>query len=238
MRYLIRFSYDGSKFKGFQRQNNVKNIQGSLENALSEVLGVSISIKGSGRTDALVHAYNQYAHFDYEGKIPRGKIRTVNKLLKREITIKGIKKVSSQFHARYSVRKKIYVYKMVLGKNLNKNDYEYIIPYKLKIKLMHDASRVLEGTHDFRNFVSGYRDDYVTTIYSVKIHKWGRTVYLKFVGTGFYRYMVRHLVGALLDVGRGKVNISEIKRMIDDVNYYRSLSVVPANGLYLVNVKY
>lgn len=238
MRYLIRFSYDGSKFKGFQRQKNVKNVQGTLESVLTKVLGVPIVIKGSGRTDALVHAVNQYAHFDYDGNITKDNIKTMNELLDSEIVIKGLKKVSNDFHARHSVKKKIYVYKMVMGKNLKKNNYEYVVPYKLDIRLMRQASKVLVGTHDFRNFVSGDRDNYETTIYKIKIYKWGNKIYYKFVGTGFYRYMVRHLVGALLDVGRGKVDMAVVQRMVQNVSYHRSLSIVPANGLYLVDVKY
>ena len=238
MRYLIKFSYDGTKFHGFQRQNDVKNVQGTLENVLSKVLGANILIKGSGRTDAGVHAIMQCAHFDYEGKINNSDIDKINILLNNEIVINKICNVKNDFHARHDVKEKVYVYKINNGKY--KKEYEgyyYQIKYDLDIKKMKKASKLLIGTHDFHNFVSGYRDDYTSTIYKIKIKKYKDIINFKFVGIGFYRYMVRHLVGALIDVGRGKVDIHVIENMLDK-NIDKKLSVVPADGLYLEKIKY
>lgn len=238
MRYLIKFSYDGTKFHGFQRQNDVKNVQGTLENVLSKVLGANILIKGSGRTDAGVHAIMQCAHFDYEGKINNSDIDKINILLNNEIVVNKICNVKNDFHARHDVKEKVYVYKINNGKY--KKEYEgyyYQIKYDLDMKKMKKACKLLIGTHDFHNFVSGYRDDYTSTIYKIKIKKYGDILTFKFVGIGFYRYMVRHLVGALLDVGKGKVDIHVIENMLDkDIN--KTLSVVPAEGLYLEKIKY
>lgn len=238
MRYLIKFSYDGTKFHGFQRQNDVKNVQGTLENVLSKVLGANILIKGSGRTDAGVHAIMQCAHFDYEGKINNSDIDKINILLNNEIVINKICNVKNDFHARHDVKEKVYVYKINNGKY--KKEYEgyyYQIKYDLDIKKMKKASKLLVGTHDFHNFVSGYRNDYTSTIYKIKIKKYKDIINFKFVGIGFYRYMVRHLVGALVDVGRGKVDIHVIENMLDK-NIDKKLSVVPADGLYLEKIKY
>lgn len=238
MRYLIKFSYDGTKFHGFQRQNDVKNVQGTLENVLSKVLGANILIKGSGRTDAGVHAIMQCAHFDYEGKINNSDIDKINILLNNEIIINKISNVKNDFHARHDVKEKVYVYKINNGKY--KKEYEgyyYQIKYDLDIKKMKNACKLLIGTHDFHNFVSGYRDDYTSTIYKIKIKKYKDIINFKFVGIGFYRYMVRHLVGALIDVGRGKVDIHVIENMLDK-NIDKKLSVVPADGLYLEKIKY
>lgn len=238
MRYLIKFSYDGTKFHGFQRQNDVKNVQGTLENVLSKVLGANILIKGSGRTDAGVHAIMQCAHFDYEGKINNSDIDKINILLNNEIVVNKICNVKNDFHARHDVKEKVYVYKINNGKY--KKEYEgyyYQIKYDLDMKKMKKACKLLIGTHDFHNFVSGYRDDYTSTIYKIKIKKYKDIINFKFVGIGFYRYMVRHLVGALIDVGRGKVDIHVIENMLDK-NIDKKLSVVPAEGLYLEKIKY
>lgn len=238
MRYLIKFSYDGTKFHGFQRQNDVKNVQGTLENVLSKVLGANILIKGSGRTDAGVHAIMQCAHFDYEGKTNNSDIDKINILLNNEIVINKICNVKNDFHARHDVKEKVYVYKINNGKY--KKEYEgyyYQIKYDLDMKKMKKACKLLIGTHDFHNFVSGYRDDYTSTIYKIKIKKYKDIINFKFVGIGFYRYMVRHLVGALIDVGRGKVDIHVIENMLDK-NIDKKLSVVPADGLYLEKIKY
>ena len=115
--------------------------------------------------------------------------------------------------------------------------YYYQVKYNFDIKKMKNASKLLIGTHDYHNFVSGYRDDYTSTIYNIKIKKHGDIIVFKFVGIGFYRYMIRHLVGALLDVGRGKVDIHIIENMLDkDID--KKLSVVPADGLYLEKIWY
>lgn len=238
MRYLIKFGYDGTKFHGFQRQNNVKNVQGTLENALSKVLKSNILIKGSGRTDAGVHAHMQCAHFDYDGSVSNKDIDKINILLNNEIIINKISVVSNDFHARHKVIKKMYVYKVNNGKYKKEYvGYYYQVKYDFDIKKMKNASKLLIGTHDYHNFVSGYRDDYTSTIYNIKIKKHGDIIVFKFVGIGFYRYMIRHLVGALLDVGRGKVDIHIIENMLDkDID--KKLSVVPADGLYLEKIWY
>ena len=239
MRYLIRFSYDGTLFHGFQRQNDVKNVQKTLEDALSELLGTEIVIKGSGRTDAGVHALGQCAHFDYEGNITSKDIDMLNEILNDEIVIKKCKKVGNNFHARHSVKKKAYVYKINNGKYRKSYEgYYFQIKYPLDIKRMKKASKLFIGFHDFHNFVSGFRDDYTTCIYNINIKRHGDIVLMKFVGAGFYRYMVRHLVGALLDVGRGKVDINVIENMLLNENLNKKLSIVPADGLYLVEVDY
>ena len=146
--------------------------------------------------------------------------------------------VNRKFHARYDVKKKTYVYKINTGKYKSKyNGYYYQIKYDFDIRSMKKASKLLVGTYDYHNFVSGYRDDYTSTIYKIKIKKYGDILTFKFVGIGFYRYMVRHLVGALLDVGKGKIDIHVIENMLDkDIN--KTLSVVPAEGLYLEKIDY
>ena len=239
MRYLIKFSYDGIKFHGFQRQKNEKNVQGTLEKVLSGVLEESIVIKGSGRTDAGVHAKAQCSHFDVNKKITKEDINIINRILNEEIVIKNYKLVKNDFHARHDVKYKKYVYKLNIGDfDKAKEGYYYQKKLKLDFSSMKKAIKLFIGTHDFRNFVSGLRHDYTTTIYKVKIKKKGNLVLFEFVGIGFYRYMVRHLVGALLDVGRGKAQVIDIKRMLDNPLVEKSLSVVPAEGLYLINVKF
>ena len=239
MRYLIKFSYDGTKFHGFQRQNDVKNVQGTLERVLSDVFESDIVIKGSGRTDAGVHADSQCAHFDINKKITKEDINIINRILNDEIVIKAYKLVRNDFHARHDVRKKKYVYKLNIGEfDKNKEGYYYQKKLKLDFSLMKRAIKLFVGIHDFRNFVSGPRIDYTTTIYKTKIKRKGDIVLFEFVGIGFYRYMVRHLVGSIIDVGRGKAKVSDVERMLENPLVEKNLSVVPAEGLYLVDIKY
>lgn len=239
MKYLIKFSYDGTKFHGFQRQKDVKNVQGTLEKNISKVIGEEILIKGSGRTDAGVHAKCQAAHFDAIKKVTKKEALEINKILGGEIIIKSIKEVNSNFHARHSVKKKCYIYKINNGAFKEEYDgYYYQLRYPLDIKKMKKVSKLFLGTHDFQNFVSGYRDSYLSTIYKIKIKKRNDIIEITFWGVGFFRYMVRHLVGALIDVGRGKVNEEVIIHMLENPGNCKKLSVVPASGLYLEKIVY
>lgn len=238
MKYLISFSYDGTLFHGFQRQKDVKNVQGTLESVLSNYFNKTILIKGSGRTDAGVHAICQCAHFECDRVIKNKDIKNINKLLNKEIVIKKFRLVDNNFHARYNVYEKTYVYKINNGKYKTKYEgYYYQIKKNIDIKKMREASKVLIGENDYHNFVSGSKDNTKTIIYSIKIYKIGSKIIFVFKGAGFYRYMVRHLVGALLDVGLNKLNKEELKRMLDN-NYFKESRVVPASGLYLMNVKF
>ena len=238
MRYLIKFSYDGTLFKGFQRQKDFKSVQGTLESVLSKYFNEEILIKGTGRTDAGVHALCQGAHFDIAKKVTSSDLAYINEMLNGDIIIKKIKRVPDDFHARFNAVEKTYVYKIYLGKDNSKIGYYYQINYDLDLKKMKDVAKILVGTHDFHNFVSGNRDDYHSTIFSIKIKKKKNTIVITFKGVGFYRYMVRHLVGAILDVGRNKASIEDVKNMLNNPSVPKNLSVVPADGLYLVDIKY
>ena len=238
MRIKMVFSYDGSKFNGFQRQKNNPSIQGTIENALSSIYNSPITIKGAGRTDAGVHANNQVAHFNVDDLHPNLK-EELNNLLRPSIYVKTIKKVDDNFHARKDAKKKEYVYKINLGPfQSSLNDYYYQPNYKLDVMLMKDASKIMLGTHDFHNFVAGYRDDYISNIQSITITKTFQKLEITFIGVGFYRYMVRNLVGALLEVGKYRIDRNFIKKMLDNPNEELRLPTAPPQGLYLNKIWY
>lgn len=235
MKYMMVISYDGSKFYGFQRQNNVRNVQGYLENILSKELNENIIIKGAGRTDRGVHALGQVVHFETDKNII-GLKRKLNTILE-DCKIKKLKQVSSVFHARHSVKSKIYLYKIDLS---NKKDSNYYlnVHYKLNIKKMKNAAKLFEGYHNFKNFVAGNRLDYQTYIKRVKVYRHKNTLFIKFQGVGFYRYMVRNLVGALLEVGKDKIKQNVIEEMLNNPDKEKRLTTVSPNGLYLVKIYY
>lgn len=235
MKVMLVISYDGSKFHGFQRQNNVRNVQGYLEDNLSKILNEPVIIKGAGRTDAGVHAMYQAVHFETNKNIKYLKNK-LNKVL-FDVKIKKVKIVNDSFHARHSVKNKTYLYKVDLS-NSKSTNYYLRVNSKLDIKKMKDASKVFLGTHDFENFVAGFRDDYTSTIISIKIYKIGKTLYLKFKGYGFYRYMVRNLVGALLEVGKHKIEKEVIESMLNDKDNKKRLPTSSPNGLYLYKINY
>ncbi len=235
MKYKLVISYDGAKFHGFQRQKNVNNVQGYLESVLSNILNEEIVIKGAGRTDKGVHAKYQVIHFETKKNISKLKKKLNNNL--EDVRIRKIKKVNDDFHARFSVKNKVYVYKIDLKGNRNHNYYlKEIRP--LDIKKMKVASKYMLGMHNFKNFVAGERLSYESTILSIRIYKFNNVLYFRFKGIGFFRYMVRNLVGALLEVGKGKVSPLIIKDMIEKVELEKRLPTVLPNGLYLVKINY
>jgi len=238
MRVKIVFSYDGSKFNGFQRQSNLRSVQKEIESALKSIYKEKIEIKGAGRTDAKVHANNQVAHFDVD-TIPNKLKSQINRIVNPDIYIKSLNKVNDGFHARHSAKKKEYIYKINIGPYQSSlNDYYYQPNFQLDIPLMRDAAKLFIGTHDFHNFVAGEREDYVNTIYSISFTKTFGKLEIRFVGAGFYRYMVRNIVGALLEVGKYKISRDVIKKMLDNPNDPKRLPTAPAEGLYLNKIRY
>ena len=235
MKVMLTLSYDGSKFYGFQRQKTLRNVQGELESALSDILNEEIIVKGAGRTDAKVHANGQVVHFETTKNIHNLKKRLNTKL--KDVKIKKVRVVSDEFHARHSVLNKTYLYKIDLSGKRDNNYYTHI-RYNLDIKKMKEASKLFLGTHDFHNFVSGERDNYYSTIFKIKIYKFNNVIYLYFNGIAFYRYMVRNLVGALIDLGRGKATIEDIQEMLDEPNKPKQLQTALPNGLYLLKINY
>lgn len=238
MRKKIIFSYDGSKFNGLQRQKNTRTVQKTIEEALSKIFEDDIELKASGRTDAGVHAVNQVAHFDIKKDI-KGLKHKLNLLLNPDIVVKSVSNVNDDFHARLSVKKKEYVYKINIGPfKSSLNCYYYQPRQKLDFSLMKDASKVFLGTHDFNNFISGTNDKTVTTIYEINfVKKFDNKIEVHFIGTGFYRYMIRNLMGALLEVGKYNASKEDLLKMLDTIEE-KSLPTAPPEGLYLYKVWY
>lgn len=242
MRYLMTFSYDGTNYNGYQKQLNKNTIQDNIEDNLSKILNQKITISSSGRTDARVHAINAKAHFDVDKKINIGKLRnSLNKLINADIYIKDIIEVSNNFHARFNVIKKEYVYKINIG-DYNPLDRNYIYQYNktLDIKKMKKASKYLRGTHDFKSFtkVEQNEKDYTRTIYNINFKLKNDILEITFIGNGFLRYMVRNLVGILIEVGNDKKEIKEVKEILEAKDRIKAGITAPPEGLYLKNVKY
>ena len=169
VRFFMTFSYDGSKYNGYQRQPKTRTIQGELEKALKTInANKSVSVVASGRTDAGVHAYNQCAHFDIDITIAPSKLKqALNSLIPNDMYIKNVYEAKDSFHARFDVKAKEYIYKINMG-NYNPIEKDYVFQYnkKLDIPELERALKYLEGTHDFRSFVKidEEKDNYVRTI--------------------------------------------------------------------------
>lgn len=246
MRYLITFSYDGSGFSGYQKQPRERTVQGELEKALKELNGDrKVEIHASGRTDAGVHAVNQKGHFDLDKEIPIENIQKgLNSLLPEDIHVKKVVHVGNDFHARFNAIGKEYIYLINMGEyNPLERKYVYQHNKKLDLNEMERAMKYIEGTHNFKSFTKTdeEKDDYVRTLSQTNLTrdiKDMNKITLTFVGTGFLRYMVRNIVGTLIEIGEGKRKSEDIINILKAED--RKLAGKTANpeGLYLNNVFY
>ena len=240
MRYLVELSYDGSNFNGFQRLNDERSVQNELELALSIINKAQVEVKGAGRTDRGVHALGQRAHFDLDVKVPVDRLKTaINSILPGDIRVVDIKEVDKDFHARFNVSKKIYQYKINTGEyDVFKNNYYYQYQYDFDIDMLKEVAKLFIGVHNFDNFVSGERDNSEAIIYDINIEKEDDIITITFEGKSFYRYMVRNMVGAMLDVALGKATLDSVKDALENSNVKKTFSCAVPQGLYLVKIFY
>ena len=246
MKYCMTFSYDGTNFSGYQKQPKMRTVQSEIEKVLKEINNnQKVDIHASGRTDAGVHALNQRAHFVLDVNITCDKLqKALNSMLPEDIYIKSVNEVSDDFHARYSAIGKEYVYIINMGE-YNPLERNYVFQYnnKLDVIEMERGLKYVEGTHDFRAFtkVDEEKDDYVRTISQTNLirdKKDLNKITLVFVGTGFLRYMVRNIVGTLIEVGEGKRKSEDIISILKEKDRTKAGKTANAEGLYLKNVFY
>ncbi len=246
MRYLMTFSYDGTNFYGYQKQPKQRTVQKVIEDALKQINGGrEVTICASGRTDAGVHALSQKAHFDLDKKMPCDRlIKGLNSLLPEDVYIKKIEEIDDNFHARYNVIGKEYIYIINIGEyNPIERNYVYQYNNKLDLNEMERALKFFEGEHNFKSFtkVNDEIIDYVRTISMTSLtrdNKDMNKIIISFVGTGFMRYMVRNMIGLLIEVGEGKRKAEDVIKILDQEDRTMAGKTAPACGLYLKNVFY
>ncbi len=240
MKYLISLAYDGSKFYGFQRLKKHETVQKKLEDALSIIAKERIETKGAGRTDRGVHAYDQKVTFRIDINIDEEHLKTaINSLVVPYIYIHDVKRVPDDFHPRFHVLQKEYIYKINLGAyNPLYYDYIYEPNYKLDIAKMKECAKFFLGVHNFKNFTSGERANYECIIYDIEFSEKNNILEIKFTGKSFYRYMVRNLVGAMLDVANSKASLDDIKNALEHPEIKRQFKTAIPNGLYLNKIEY
>lgn len=231
-------AYDGTDFHGWQVQPGRPTIQGLLEDIVAGIDGEYVHVAGSGRTDSGVHAEGQVAAFTLKNRIPVDNLRkAINRLLPPAIRVGHVAEVDPGFHPRFDAVAKTYRYTIVRAEIVPPRDARYVYhhPYPLLEERMVEAARLFEGEHDFRRFAA--KDDRyaesgatVRTIFSsVLVRESDRLVYTV-RGSGFLKYMVRNLVGTLIEVGRGN--------QPSDVLPVKCGATAPAQGLTLVSVEY
>jgi len=249
MRYFITISYDGSNFSGYQKQPKARTVQTELEKVLTQInANKEVEVHASGRTDAGVHAINQKAHFDLNIEIELEKLhKAINSLLPEDIYVKNIKIVDDDFHARFNAIGKEYIYIINMGEyNPLERNYVYQHNKKLDVSAMQRAMKYLEGTHSFKSFTKVDdekidKDNYVRTLSQTSIErdlKDINKITLVFLGTGFLRYMVRNMVGTLIEIGEGKKKSEDIINILKQEDRTKAGKTANPEGLYLKNVFY
>lgn len=239
----MTFSYDGSKYQGYQKQKKEKTIQQEIETVLSKIAGnQTVSIYASGRTDAKVHAINQKAHFDLETNLDIDRLKySMNSLLPGDIYVKQLQKVTESFHARFDVISKEYIYKLNMGE-YNPIEKDYVCQWnkKLDLESMKEALHTLKGTHNFLSFTKKNPNcnDYIRTIIRAELIKRKNQIIFIFEGTGFLRYQVRNMVGTLIEIGSGKRKAEDIIAILEAKDRKKAGIIAPPVGLYLNNVYY
>ncbi len=230
--------YNGKNFSGWQRQEKAITIQQILEEKLQILLKHTVECVASGRTDAGVSAYFQPVHFETNKQIETEKfLRSLNAILPEEIKAMSI--VESNIHARFSAKKKTYVYKMYVSKiDLPLYSSLMRIDPNLNFKAMQKFCRLIVGTHDFLGFRAsgGINDSTIRTIYSAKLKKEGLNLNFYITGNGFLYKMVRNIVGTMLEIGKGKIDLNTIKPNL--FKSFKSIYTARPEYLYLLNVSY
>ena len=235
--------YDGTRYRGWQRlPGREDTIQGKLETALSRILGETIEISGSGRTDAGVHAKGQVANFHCESTMPCEEILvSLRRYLPEDIGIYSCRDVSPRFHARLNAREKTYCYRIWNSDTPCVFDRRFVavMPEALDIPAMEAAAACLCGQHDFAAFCGNAKMKKSTVRYlrSIEICRAGEEIRLEFTGSGFLHNMVRILVGTLVEVGRGERTPESIPDLFGGKRAEAGF-LAPAQGLCLMEVYY
>lgn len=235
----MNFSYDGSKFNGYQKQDNALTVQGNLEDLLSRRFNKEIKIYGSGRTDKGVHAINQHAHFDAD-KVEIDKLISYLNEQIDGIFVKSIRVVDDEFHARFNVKKKTYKYVInVEDYDVFRRNYELEYCKSLDLDKMKELIPLLKGEHDFENFttIQDKKESYVREIFDIKMELENGRVNIYITGNGFLRYMVRNVVGLLVSYSESKITKEEAIKIINKETDQKPVKV-DGCGLYLYDVIY
>ena len=243
MRYLVKISYDGTNFQGYQRQPGERCVEEYIMNAVKSINNnQDTKVTSASRTDRGVHALSQYASFELSVDITEYKLKcAMNSLIPDDIHIIDAKEVPDEFHPRYMAKKKTYLYIINEGEyEPTRRTYELQYGKKLDVDKMKKAIKKYEGIHDFKSFVSNeaVKESYEREIYETSIEEVNNKLYIRFTGNGFMKYQVRNMVGTLIRIGNGKYEEDIIDKIFADESNQKFVYTAKSEGLYLENIEY
>ncbi len=245
-RYKIKIAYDGTLYCGFQRQQSDPTIQKALEESLAYLDQDFVQVVGASRTDAKVHALGQIAHFDLKiERNPLSILKALNSRLPKEIRVLSVDPVSSDFHARFHAKKKIYTY--TLSTSFQQSPFHRFhtlhYPHKLDLYQLDLGCQILKGTHDFKQFANTTTEknrppSTVRTLFDVSYEWENEFLILKFAGDGFLYNMVRNLTGALLQTAQNRLSAETLSHLLGPTILERSFTTMPPHALCLEEIFY
>jgi tRNA pseudouridine38-40 synthase len=237
--------YDGTRYHGWQWQKNALTIQAVVEEKIQDLTKEQVRVIASGRTDTGVHALHQVCHFLGHSDMDPDSIRKgLNSLLPEDILVRHVEQAPSDFHARYSVKSKVYEYRILNREqpDLFLRHYAWHMARKLDLTRMEACVSFLRGRHDFSSFKSARSDNLnpVREMIRAELHGPSEDGLIRFVfeADGFLRHMVRNIVGTVVEVGSGRINPDEFLKIVEAKDRKRAGVKAPPQGLFLTMVRY
>ncbi len=240
MRYFLEVSYKGTNYSGFQSQKNANTIQAEVQKALKILLKEELELTGSSRTDAGVHAYQNYFHFDVTKLLSKQLVYNLNAILPADIAINKFLQVNDDDHCRFDAITREYKYFIHQKKNPFLTDNAFYFPYKLNMDLMDEAAEIIKGYSDFTSF-SKRNTQVKSFVCDIKESEWlveNECFVYRVKANRFLRGMVRALTATMLKLGRNKVDIGGFRSIIEAKDCTVANFAVPAHGLFLIKVGY
>ena len=240
LRYFIELSYNGKAYHGWQIQPNAISVQEVIEKALSKLLRSNISIMGAGRTDAGVHASQMFAHFDTDNLVEDRLVFKLNSFLPHDIAIHNIFQVNAEAHTRFNALSRTYIYKISQQKNVFNSEFTYALNNHLDLDAMNQACDILLRYKDFQCF-SKVQTDVKTYNCNIMLAQWeceNNQLVFTIKADRFLRNMVRAIVGTMVNIGLGKMEVESLHNIIKSKNRGEAGFSVPAHGLYLTKIEY
>ena len=242
--YRMLIQYDGTRYNGWQKQGDTENtIQEKIETILTRMTGSPVDVHGAGRTDAGVHAKGQVAQFRLETDKSPDEIRSyLNEYLPEDIGVIDVAEAGPRFHSRFNATQKTYLYRICTDKSKHVFDRKYVYEYKgkLDVAAMKIATIKLRGEHDFKSFCGNprMRKSTVRKLFAIHIRENEHEIDIEFIGEGFLQYMVRILVGTLIEVGEGRRDPRSMDALLEARDRKLAGPTAPACGLTLMEVRY
>ena len=241
-RFKLYIEYDGTRYSGWQKQENAKTIQGSISQSAKEIFGKDfIDLQGSGRTDSGVHALSQVAHLDIKTVLAPEIIRMkLNDLLPSDINIIEVKKANLKFHARHDAKSRSYIYQISQRRTAFGKKYVWWVKDNLDYKKMESASKLFIGMNDFSSFSDDDPEDKSTKVLieNIQMKEESNLILIRIVGSHFIWKMVRRIIGVLVEVGRGNKTENDIRNYLNTKSNEPAKYTAPPSGLFLEKVLY